>query len=95
MRLNSIRQAPIFMSCSALERRVFPKRIGPHLTWRISMNSPNLAELLAQHRVLEGELLEAMAHPASSDAEIAAIKRRKLKLKDEIAKLQGMANIAA
>jgi hypothetical protein len=59
------------------------------------MNSPNLAELLAQHRVLEGELLEAMAHPASSDAEIAAIKRRKLKLKDEIAKLQGMANIAA
>lgn len=48
------------------------------------MTSPSLNDLLAQHRALEAELAEAMAHPASSDAEIAAIKRKKLKLKDEI-----------
>jgi hypothetical protein len=52
------------------------------------MSSPTLADLLAQHRVLEGELADAMAHPASTDAEINAIKRQKLKLKDEIARMQ-------
>ncbi|MFO1035125.1 MAG: DUF465 domain-containing protein [Hyphomicrobiales bacterium] len=46
--------------------------------------SSSLSELLAQHKALETELADAMAHPASTDAEIAAIKRKKLKLKDEI-----------
>jgi hypothetical protein len=59
------------------------------------MNSPTLAELLAQHRALEADLAEAMAHPASTDAEIAAIKRKKLRLKDEIARLQDPTPIAA
>jgi hypothetical protein len=49
------------------------------------MSSPSLSELLAQHA----------AHPASSDAEIAAIKRKKLKLKDEIAQLQRPTHVAA
>jgi hypothetical protein len=44
----------------------------------------SLSDLIEQHHALEAELAEAMAHPASSDAEIAAIKRKKLKLKDEI-----------
>ncbi len=55
----------------------------------------SLSELLAQHHALETELAEAMAHPASSDAEIAAIKRKKLKLKDEIEALKGKTHIAA
>jgi hypothetical protein len=59
------------------------------------MSSPTLAELMAQHRVLETELADAIAHPASTDSEIAAIKRKKLRLKDEIAKLQGETHIAA
>ena len=59
------------------------------------MTSPTLAELMAQHRALETELAEAIAHPASTDTEIAAIKRKKLRLKDEIAKLQGGTHIAA
>jgi hypothetical protein len=59
------------------------------------MNSPTLADLLAQHRGLELELADAMAHPASTDAEIAAIKRAKLKLKDKIARLQTNSHIAA
>jgi hypothetical protein len=59
------------------------------------MNPSSLSELLAQHKALEAELAEAMAHPASSDAEIAAIKRRKLKLKDEIELLRRDTHIAA
>jgi hypothetical protein len=49
------------------------------------MTAPTLGELIDQHHALELALADAMAHPASSDAEIAAIKRKKLKLKDEIA----------
>jgi hypothetical protein len=59
------------------------------------MTSPTLAELMAQHRALETELAEANAHPASTDSELAAIKRKKLKVKDEIARLQGSTHIAA
>jgi hypothetical protein len=59
------------------------------------MTSPTLADLLAQHRALEAELADALEHPASTDAEIAAIKRKKLKLKDEITRLQATATIAA
>ena len=33
-------------------------------------------------------IADAMNHPASSDAEIAALKRKKLKLKDEISRLE-------
>ena len=48
----------------------------------------HLGELQAKHRALEAELADAMNHPASSDAEIAALKRKKLKLKDEISRLE-------
>lgn len=59
------------------------------------MSSPTLADLLVQHNALETELAEAIAHPASSDAEIAAIKRQKLKVKDQITRLQSGTHIAA
>ena len=59
------------------------------------MSSKSLAELLDQHRALELDLAEAIAHPASTDEEIAAIKRKKLRLKDEIAKAQSDTHIAA
>ena len=59
------------------------------------MTSPTLAELMAQHRVLESDLAEALVHPATTDTEIAAIKRKKLRLKDDIARLQGGTHIAA
>lgn len=48
----------------------------------------HLSELVSKHKALEKELAEAMAHPASTDAEIAEIKRKKLKLKDEITRLE-------
>lgn len=59
------------------------------------MSSSSLVDLLAQHRALESELAEAIAHPASSDAEIAAIKRKKLRVKDEITRLQSSTMVAA
>ena len=49
------------------------------------MTALTLGELIEQHHALEMALADTLAHPASSDAEIAAIKRKKLKLKDEIA----------
>ncbi|OYU71901.1 MAG: DUF465 domain-containing protein, partial [Alphaproteobacteria bacterium PA3] len=36
----------------------------------------HLGELHAKHRALEAELADAMNHPASSDAKIAALKRK-------------------
>lgn len=48
----------------------------------------HLSELLSKHQALEKELADAMAHPASTDAELADIKRKKLKLKDEITRLE-------
>jgi hypothetical protein len=59
------------------------------------MSTTSLADLLAQHRALETELAEAIAHPASTDAEIASIKRQKLKVKDLISKLKGHGSLAA
>ena len=48
----------------------------------------HLAELERRHRALEAELNEARAHPSIDDPEIVELKRRKLLVKDEIARLQ-------
>ena len=49
----------------------------------------HLSELAAKHKALESELADALAHPASSDVEIAELKRKKLRIKDEMSKLEG------
>ena len=48
----------------------------------------HLAELSDKHRTLERKIEEEMARPGSSDFEIAKLKREKLKLKDEMARIQ-------
>jgi len=48
----------------------------------------HLAELERKHETLESELADAMAHPSVDDATIAELKRRKLYVKDEIARLR-------
>jgi len=48
----------------------------------------HLAELERRHRALEAEISEARAHPSVDDLEIAELKRRKLLVKDQIARLQ-------
>jgi hypothetical protein len=48
----------------------------------------HLAELERKHQALEQEIAEAMAHPSSDDLKIAELKRRKLQVKDELARLR-------
>jgi hypothetical protein len=59
----------------------------------MSMQS-HLAELEKRHRALEAELTEALAHPSTDDLQIAELKRRKLHVKDEIARLQWQAGVS-
>jgi hypothetical protein len=54
----------------------------------------HLGELISKHKALEKELADAIAHPASTDQEIAEIKRRKLKIKDEITRLEAQPHAA-
>ena len=48
----------------------------------------HLAELERRHQALELEITEAIAHPSTDDLEIAQLKRKKLYVKDEIARLR-------
>lgn len=48
----------------------------------------HLAELERKHQALERELRDATAHPATDDATLAELKRRKLQLKDELSRLK-------
>ena len=49
----------------------------------------HLEELQRKHGDIEREIDEAMSHPSVDDLEIVTLKRRKLAIKDEIAKLRG------
>ena len=48
----------------------------------------HLSELAAKHKTLEAELADALAHPSSTDQEIAELKRKKLRIKDEISRIE-------
>jgi hypothetical protein len=48
----------------------------------------HVAELERRHKAVEQELTEAMAHPGTDPLTLTALKRRKLQLKDEIARLK-------
>jgi hypothetical protein len=54
---------------------------------RMSVES-HLAELERRHEALKREIHEAQSHPGYDELEIAALKRRKLQIKDEIAQLR-------
>lgn len=47
----------------------------------------HLVELKRRHSVLEQEIAAAAGSPGASPLEVAALKRRKLVLKDQIARL--------
>lgn len=47
----------------------------------------HLVELKKRHGLLEQKIEDATAHPSSSVLEISALKKKKLSLKDEIARL--------
>ena len=48
----------------------------------------HLHEMMVKHQTLEKELEDALAHPATTDSQLAEIKRRKLRVKDEISKIE-------
>jgi hypothetical protein len=48
----------------------------------------HLAELERRHRALEDEIADAMAHPSTDGLKIVELKRQKLQVKDEIARLR-------
>lgn len=48
----------------------------------------HLSELERRHSALDREIEKEQVHPAADEAKVAELKRRKLFLKDEIAKLR-------
>ena len=48
----------------------------------------HLAELEKRHQALEQEIAEALTPPSIDDLQIAELKRKKLHVKDEIARLK-------
>ena len=55
----------------------------------------HLNELVMKHHAMEKELADALQHPATTDSLVAEIKRRKLRVKDEISKIEKDLAIAA
>jgi hypothetical protein len=49
----------------------------------------HLTELERRHEALDREIAKEWGHPAADEIKLAELKRRKLQLKDEIAKLKG------
>jgi hypothetical protein len=48
----------------------------------------HLAELERRHHALELEISDALSHPSTDDLQLRELKRRKLLVKDEIARLR-------
>lgn len=48
----------------------------------------HLTELERKHEALEREIRDALVHRSEDDLRVLELKRRKLKLKDEMAKLK-------
>jgi hypothetical protein len=59
-----------------------------------SMATPTqLSELEQRHRALEDEITEALQHPSTDQFKLAELKRRKLHVKDQIARLRTAAGV--
>ena len=48
----------------------------------------HIEELSEKHQAIERKIEEELSHPSSDELTIAALKKEKLRLKDEIAKLK-------
>jgi hypothetical protein len=49
----------------------------------------HVTELERKHQALERQIQDALNHSSTDDMTLAELKRRKLQLKDEIARLKG------
>jgi hypothetical protein len=62
---------------------------SPNCTGEASMSlNARLAELSEKHRMLEKKIAEEMTRPAADTTKIARWKHEKLRLKDEMAKIE-------
>jgi hypothetical protein len=57
-------------------------------TGGIMSTQAHLEALKTKHKVLEADLADALLHSSSRDQELAAIKHRKLLIKDEITSIE-------
>jgi hypothetical protein len=48
----------------------------------------HLAELEKRHEALKQEIYEALSHPSIDDLQLVELKRKKLQVKDEIARIR-------
>ncbi len=48
----------------------------------------HIAELEKKHRAIEREIEVELMHPSVDDVKLTSLKRKKLKIKDEMARLQ-------
>jgi hypothetical protein len=48
----------------------------------------HIAELTVKHQTLDEKIREELQHPSTDDLQILALKREKLRLKDEIERLR-------
>jgi hypothetical protein len=67
---------------NAIDQAIRRKEIG-----HMAIQS-HLAELERRHQALEQEISEALTHPSIDALKIAELKRKKLYVKDEIARLK-------
>lgn len=64
-------------------------QLTPNNEWRFSMAlSSHLLELNEKHRKLETTLHEELQHPSADPMKITELKKRKLRIKEEIERLQ-------
>lgn len=54
--------------------------------------APQLSELEQQHKALETQIHDELAQPNANAARVAELKRQKLLLKDQIARMQADAS---
>lgn len=82
----------VYKRVRGLDKRATICHFGPvssTFSWRSMMALvAHLAELTEKHRVLKRKIEDEVARPGSDDLEIHRLKVEKLKIKDEIARLQ-------
>jgi hypothetical protein len=86
---------PDFCGAQSIEYRLLINLVSNFCRQAVNLTPPggsmatstHLAELEQRHRMLDDELSDALQHPSVDDFTLAELKRRKLQLKDEMARL--------
>jgi hypothetical protein len=73
----------ILPKCGTLKMQTISRVEAKDMTFQA-----HLSELTAKHKALEAQIEQELAHPGSNDLMISELKRKKLKLKDEITRLE-------